>query len=85
MLNIPDQILLHLLAVTTIVSLAVVVNQKVNYILTTNYGMDQVVGQKIVFAMMLACHGSFEHSLLLQSETLKSEFVKIKHLVMKVY
>ena len=56
-----DQILLHLLAVTTIVRLVTLEHLVVNmahYTIAIHYGMEQVVYLKTIVAMMLDCHGS---------------------------
>ena len=53
-LNILDQILLHMLVLTTIY---IMVNM-LSYTVTTHYGMEEDVGLKIVVAMMWECHGS---------------------------
>ena len=57
-LNILDQILLSLLAVTTIVNLVKMEHKVMDCTLTIHYGMDQAVHLKTVVVMMPECHGS---------------------------
>ena len=65
-LKLQDQILLHLLAVTTIVSLVILEHMVVNlpnFTTATHYGMEKVAYPKTVAAMTLDCHGSSVNSL----------------------
>ena len=63
-LKLLDQILLHMLAVTTIESLVILEHMSMPlYTVATHYGMEQDVYLKTVAAMMLECHGSSVNSL----------------------
>ena len=86
-LNILDQTLLHMLAVTTIVSLVILEHLMVNMpycIILTHYGMEQVVCLTMGVAMRLECHGSSANFLKVQLGLLKSESVATNLLLMKV-
>ena len=86
-LKLPDQILLHMLVLTTIVSPVILEHIVANilcYTLMTHYGTEKDADLKIVAAKMLECHGSSVNFPQLQLEILKLGSVETKNLLMKV-